>query len=247
MQALSTVSSNARRQRQPHGTRTLYRLLGKRSDFALHDARSLRRPELENYTARCFERAYRAEVTDFAPLLLELCCTGSISGVAGVRPAGHEPLFLEHYLDEPVERVATAVAGQSIGRHEIVELCNLAALRPGACQLINIMLATVLYGAGFRYAGLVSTAQLERIVRKQHFVVESITAADPARLGAVSARWGSYYDSEPNVILVDLSATMAALHDHRLSAAIIRHYATTIDRLVDQLRACNDFSVDSPA
>ena len=89
--------------RAPH---LLRRLLGTSAEFELHDACSARRPELEKYIAQCFQRAYQAEVTEFAPLLLELRCGHSTSGIAGLRPAGRAPLFFEHYLDVPVEEVA---------------------------------------------------------------------------------------------------------------------------------------------
>jgi hypothetical protein len=233
-QAISTLARPAAVKQQRAGSRSLRRLLGTRSAFELHAADSASRPELEAYIARCFERAYGATVAEFAPQLLELSCAGNISGVAGVRPASHSRLFLEQYIDESVEDLAAREIG-AVERHEIVELCNLAAFRPGACQLINIMLAPVLYGAGFRYAGLVSTAKLEGIIRKQGFSVRAVTRADPVRLGAAAADWGSYYDTAPNILFVDLERTMAALRGQRLAAAFLIHYRAQIRCLSDRL------------
>jgi hypothetical protein len=243
MQVLSAVSSGgsavARRQGQRQGLHMLRRLLGSGSDFFLHDADSSQRNELESYITRCFEQAYNARINDFAPLLLELRCAGSASGAAGIRFASKAPLFLEHYLDVPVEQVASQVAGQPILRNEIVEMCNLAALRPGACQLINIVLAAALHAAGFCYAGFAGTAQLERIVRKQHFAVTAIAVADPARLGADADQWGSYYDTSPNVLLVDLQQTMEALRTQYLPTAVCAIFAETIDGLSTRLAEFN--------
>jgi hypothetical protein len=239
MQAASAFSSAGIDRGQQRVPPMLRRVLGNKSEFVLHDTLSSHRAELEDYVSRCFKRAYSAEVTEFAPLLLELRCVSNTSGVAGIRPASAQPLFLESYLDEPVETVARQFAGEPVERHEIAELCNLAALRPGACQLINIILAAALQGAGFRYACFAGTNQLERIVRKQHFAVEPVAVAAPARLGPAAAQWGSYYDSSPNVLLVDLHQTMQALYAQRLSTAVIRMYAETIGSLGHELAAFN--------
>jgi hypothetical protein len=234
--ALSALRDGSHRRREPA---LLRRLMGARPGFKLHGVGAPRRAELETYIARCFDRAYQAEVTEFAPLLLEQYCAGGISGVAGIRPAAREPLFFEQYLDEPVERVATRVAGAPICRAELVEMCNLAALRPGACQLINILLAAVLHDAGFRYAGFAGTAQLEKIVRKQNFSVHPVAVADPEKLGAAAAQWGSYYDSSPNVLLVDLRKTLSTLRQQRLPAAVFSFYAAEIQELAASVRAVN--------
>lgn len=238
---LPSLGVEPQQHRAPH---LLRRLLGTSAEFELHDACSARRPALEKYIAQCFQRAYQAEVTEFAPLLLELRCGHSTSGVAGIRPAGRAPLFFEHYLDVPVEEVAGQLAGQPVARHEIVEICNLAALRPGACQLINIILAAALHGAGFRYAGFAVTAQLERLICKQHFVVQPVAIADPARLGSAAAQWGSYYASSPNVLLVDLPRSMPILHSHYLPSAIFQIYADTIQSLSNSLGAFQRVAVE---
>jgi hypothetical protein len=229
-------TSDSRSRRRPH---SLHRLLGGVAELRLHGRHSLQRAELQAYIAMCFQRAYQAEVSEFAPLLLELSCAGSISGVAGLRPAASEPLFLEQYLDVPVEQVASRVAGQPVNRDEIVELCNLAALRPGACQLINIMLAAVLHAAGYRYASLAGTAQLERILCKQSFALIPVASADPARLGVAAAQWGSYYAASPKVLLVDLAQTMQAINTQRLASAVCEHFADTIICLSNSLTEWN--------
>jgi hypothetical protein len=215
----------------------LRRLLGNSSHFSLHDTGSASREALEQYIHGSFSDAYGADVTEFAPLLLELQCASSTSGVVGLRPAVDGPLFSEAYLDSPVEQFASELSGQSIERHDIIEVGNLAAIRPGACQLINIMLAALTSAAGFRYACLASTSKLERILHKQHFTLSSIAMADPVRLGKDAARWGSYYATEPRVLLVDLQATMATLNEQFLSAEIFRLYASNIKAFAPKLNS----------
>jgi hypothetical protein len=214
-------------------------MLRKNSAFELLTTYSSERPDAEQYVARCFDRAYGAEVTEFAPLLLTLRCAGRISGVAGVRPAGVQQTFVENYIDEPLEELASDVFGAKVDRCDIAEVGNLASLQPGACQVINIVLAASLLRAGFRYAVLVSTAQLEKILRKQNFSLIRVGAADPARLGATADKWGSYYSTEPQILFVDLEATVAILESQALAVAIMHVFASQVDELATGYVAMN--------
>lgn len=222
-----------------HGAHLLRRMLRKNSAFELLTTYSAERQDAEDYVARCFARAYGADVTQFAPLLLTLQCAGRISGVAGVRPAGAQQTFVENYIDEPIEKLASRMLGTKVHRHDIAEVGNLASLQPGACQVINIVLAASLLRAGFRYAVLVSTAQLEKILRKQNFSLIRAGAADPARLGAAADKWGSYYSTEPQILFVNLEATVDTLESQALAAAVMHVFASQIDTLATGYVALN--------
>ena len=126
MQILSTGAAVANEEHaERHGAYVLRRLLATGSEFTPHVVGTARRSDLESYITRCFARAYKAKVNEFAPLLLELRCAGTTSGVAGLRLASEAPLFGERYLDSPIEQVASKVAGKPVQRNEIAELCNL--------------------------------------------------------------------------------------------------------------------------
>ena len=181
MQALLTVTSTAPDIRLP-GMPLLRRLLGANPEFCLYSSPAPERAAAEAYVADCFARAYGAEVTEFAPHLLAVRCAGQISGVAGIRPAD-QSLFSERYLDEPVDSLLGDLYGRRVSRAEVFELSNLAALRPGVCQLMYMVMAAFLYRAGFRYVVFAGTAQVERTVRKMSFAVTPLAPADPARLG----------------------------------------------------------------
>jgi len=220
----------------PVGFRLLRRLLGNNPQFNLYGAAAAGRAEAEAYIADCFAQAYGAEVTRFAPLLLGLQCAASLRAVIGLRDAGSEQLFLEQYLDQPVEQTLTANFDRSVQRHEIMELGNLASLRPGVCQLVYLILAASLQRAGYRYAVFAGTAQVERIVSKLNFAIDSIVAADPARLGGAADSWGSYYATAPHVLVVDLQKSLPRLQQNVLAAAVLEIYSDQIGALVSELR-----------
>ena len=232
MQALLTVNSPAPDIRLP-GMPLLRRLLGANPEFCLHSSATPGRDAAEAYVADCFARAYGAEVTEFAPHLLAVKCAGNISGVAGIRPAD-QPLFSERYLDAPVEIVLADLYGRRVSRAEVFELCNLAALRPGVCQLMYMVMAAFLYQAGFRYVVFAGTAQVERTVRKMSFALTPIAPADPARLGESAARWGSYYETNPQVMAIDIAASMRGFDKLSLHTAVFDIYSEQVEALVRQ-------------
>ena len=100
-----------------------------------------RRITAERFIADIFHRHYGARVSSFAPNLMLLEDAGRIVAAAGWRCAGEDRLFLETYLDEPIETAVARLAGQPVKREAIVEVGNLAADRPGGSVDVILNLA----------------------------------------------------------------------------------------------------------
>jgi len=60
------------------------------------------RSRLESFVHDCFADTYGANVRQFMPELLGLCQQGTLQAGVGIRGGASGPLFLEHYLDQPV-------------------------------------------------------------------------------------------------------------------------------------------------
>ena len=95
-------------------------------------AGSPRRAETEAFIRASFARHYGAEVSAFAPHLMLLEQQQRIVAATGWRAAKDDALFLERYLDQPVEQALARLAKQEVRRERIVEVGNLAAEKPGA-------------------------------------------------------------------------------------------------------------------
>ena len=78
-----------------------------------------KRLSLEGFVAREFFQRYGAKLNNFMPWLLGLSCDGQLAGVAGLRPAADCSLFIEQYLDVPVETALEACTGQLVERNTI--------------------------------------------------------------------------------------------------------------------------------
>jgi Thermostable hemolysin len=226
----------------PVGFRLLRRLLGNNPQFCLFDERAPDRAAAENYIADCFARAYGAQVSQFAPMLLGLRCGGSLQAVIGMREAARERLFLEQYLDEPVEQTLSAACARPAARNQIMELGNLASLRPGVCQLVYLVLASALQRAGYRYAVFAGTGQVERIISKLNFSIQKIQPADPSRLGNAANSWGTYYATAPHVLVVDLQESLPKLQQNLLASAVLEIYSDQIDALASELSSRRQFA-----
>ena len=236
MQATSALRLHTAQPRLPAARNALNRLLQPKPFFALHNRCSPRRREVEAYIVEQFDCAYGAKITEFLPELFAMQCQGRFSAVAGVRPALDGGLFVEKYLDEPVEQILNPLSPTLVSRSDIVEIGNLVSTHRGACQLFFTLHAAMLYEAGFKWAVFAATDQVEKIVNKLNFVTFSLGAADPACLGEDAARWGRYYDRRPTVLAADVAATVARLRQSPLSAAAITFFGDTIAELARLMR-----------
>ena len=158
------------------------------------------RARAEAFISDIFQRHYEAELTSFAPNLMLLEKEERIAAVAGWRCAGTEKLFLENYLDAPIETAVSRLAGRTVERQRIVEVGNLAAeVRGGGVEVI-LTLAAHLDRLGFEWVVFTATSELIGMLRRLGLPPLALAAADPERLGADAGAWGSYYATHPVVV-----------------------------------------------
>lgn len=176
------------------------------------------------FTRAVFERSYGAQISGFFPDLIHFGIDGRTQAVVGYRPANGSGLFLEHYLDRPVEQVASdALAGQLQPTHDdhaptlfcrrsdMVEVGNLAILDPGLARWAIAATTAFLYAAGLRWVLFTATRPLANAFRRLGLRPLALAEADPCRLPDAGAAWGSYYDGKPQVYLGDIHAGAAKL------------------------------------
>lgn len=162
------------------------------------------RDELERYVRAAFRARHAADVRSFMPTLLAFRDrAGALAGVAGFRGADEGRLYLEQYLDRPVEQALTlALAAhgvEHVERHEVVEVGNLAG---SSCLAAVRMVAQIpAYLMSRRYAWIVFTATgaLRRILARFDAPLVELARADVARVAGSRDAWGRYYDTDPRV------------------------------------------------
>jgi hypothetical protein len=159
------------------------------------------RAVLERFIAARFQRAYGARLTHFLPELLGLRDgAGELQAAVGYAGAAGGPLFLEQYLDAPVEKLLSHALGCPVARERVVEVGNFAAVRAGVARRLIPALARRLRELGFEVAVFTATRELRNAFLRLKLWPLLLAPADPGRLGAGAAGWGSYYAHSPTVM-----------------------------------------------
>ena len=171
-----------------------------RLDLELMDPSHPERATTEAFVRAVFKDAYDARLTTFYPLLMSIIWPDNrYAAIAGVRPAGAETLFSEHYLDAPIEELL------GVAREKIVEIGNLAPASAGQARWLICTLNAFMSGAGFTHVVFTAVPRLRNAFRRMGLPLLKHTDARPECLPAAEVReWGSYYNSRPAVYSGDI-------------------------------------------
>ncbi len=162
------------------------------------------RAELEDYVRGAFARRHAAMVCSFMPTLLALRDhSGALRGVAGVRAARDQRLYLEQYLDHPIEQALAQVpefrGAGPIRREDIIEVGNLAGSSCRAAIRLVTQLPSWLLDREYRWIVFTATDTLQRILAGFGAPLVELARADAARLTRDASDWGRYYQTDPRV------------------------------------------------
>ncbi|MDP2154138.1 MAG: thermostable hemolysin [Methylotenera sp.] len=162
------------------------------------------RREIEQFIHDVFAHTYGADVQHFMPQLISLRDENNeLVAAFGMRKAHIEPLFLERYLDAPIETVMSNRFNRVITRHQITEIGNLAVANP---RNAGVLIANIIqHNLDINIEWCVATAHhsLQNGLVKGGRDVYALQGADKSRLSATEqATWGSYYDNSPQVVAV---------------------------------------------
>jgi len=174
------------------------------------------RREVEDFIHGVYRRRYDADVRHFAPALVSLRNgDGDLVAAAGYRAADDGALFLERYLDAPVESLLAGPGGVRPERGLIAEVGHLAAGRAGEGRRLTLLLAPHLARQGFQWVVSTLTEELRHLFVRLGIVPRALGVADPVVLGDDAGRWGSYYDHRPLVLAGQLEQALEILARRR--------------------------------
>jgi len=150
---------------------------------------------------RLYLKRYSAVLDSFAPTLVaELTQAGDVECVAGFR-FGHEPLFLECYLDRPIEQVLEDRLCSEAERSRIVEVCHLASVGPGSSLTFVRKLIALLQGMEAEWAIFTATRPLRHLLRRSGLSLIELGVATIHRVPRPET-WGTYFEHDPRIMAV---------------------------------------------
>ena len=166
------------------------------------------RNRVQDFVKGIYADRYGANITVFAPVLLALHDDqGALVAAVGYRCAALEPLFLERYLDGPVEQALLGADAPSSARRGMAEVAHLVALKPGEGRRMMAELGRWLGQQGVHWVVSTVTRELRHLFLRMGIAPLALGVADPERLGERARDWGSYYEHEPVVLAVALAQT----------------------------------------
>lgn len=183
------------------------------------DTADPQRAGLEQFIRDVFRAHYGARVRSCMPKLLGLAADdGQVLAALGLRAADRDTLFLETYLDQPVEQAlghALAPLGMAVRREQIMEVGNLAASHAGGARWLIIALTAYLQGAGYDWVVFTALPGLRNSFRKLGLHMIALGSASLQRLPLdQQADWGNYYEGGPEVVAVNVHHTYGVLDRH---------------------------------
>ncbi len=196
---------------------------------------SAQRIWVEQFIKTSFAHHYQANVTYFLPYLLATIAEGDITGAIGFQRAQDQALFLEQYLDAPIEDEIFQVCGELVKRQDIVEIGNLTSIHPGTSHLLFVLVIAILAEAGYEWAVFTATRQVKKILRRLGIDTLSLCEAKPELLPDGGSSWGSYYKNRPSVTVGNLPEARALLTSHPVTAFMMDKYQQDILTIAQQL------------
>lgn len=173
---------------------------------------------VERFIAEIFQRQYNARVHHYLDVLIGVRDPeGQWVAALGFSPLTNKRAFLEQYLDAPVEKLirsrTTDGLGGSVSRWDVVEFGNLAAIRPGASRAAILQMTQWLYLRRIRWVVFTATRHIQNSFARLNYNPVPIAYANPDRLIGAAADWGSYYDTDPQVMFGDVHAAHSRFFD----------------------------------
>lgn len=179
------------------------------STFAAHPPDDACRAEVEAFIQQVYARRFDADVTPFTPTLVSLRdqISGQLVAAAGYRQAESAPLFLERYLDQPVEALLAPLAGPQQApppRSAIVEIGHLAAARSGEGPRLVHLLTRWLAAQHVGWVVSTLTREVLHLFHRLGLRPQALAPAPASRLGSVD-------EHAPRVFAGDLRAALLTL------------------------------------
>jgi hypothetical protein len=180
--------------------------------FKLTEHVGVDRSTVETFISQRFAESFGCHIEAFMPRLFSVRDReGEICGAFGLRSANRN-LFLEQYLDAPIEKTIAARAGSKVERRAIVEVGHFSGAYPGAVRAMIGLLTQHLHRDGLEWVVFTGTTGLRNAFCRLGLCPIDIQAATADRLPAEArAAWGSYYDHSPRVLIGNIQEGYRAM------------------------------------
>lgn len=172
-----------------------------RNTFTVVDHDSEERALLEARIRSGFGMHFDACIEGFMPRFAHYRHRSGATGVIGVRRAADGPLFLESYLNAPVQSIIAGTTGAPVARDRIAEVGQFVVDDRDIVTSFFRDLVPFLTENGFDWVCFTGTDRIRALLARIGFRGLPLARADETRVLGSADYWGRYYDFDPVVIL----------------------------------------------
>ncbi|WP_374536450.1 thermostable hemolysin [Chitinimonas taiwanensis] len=182
-------------------------------------------PDIFPFVRARFQAVHEARIIRLLPEQFTVrAADGQLLATAGLQSAERGGLFLEHYLNQPVEMAVAQALNRPVARADIVELGNLAA-QGGHTHSLILAMMRYLAGTRCRYVVFTLTAPVRATFRRMGLPLTALSEAAAERVPQPE-NWGAYYQQQPIVMVGDIAAGLAALEANPILARAAAQLST---------------------
>jgi len=186
-------------------------------DMEVFSIGDVNRQKVELFIKKGFFKAYDADISVNAPWVLAIQ-NGKFKAALGIRSAV-EPLFIEQYLDTPIENVISNISC-NVSRGEIAEIGNLYSNAKRFTLPLFLVAAVSLFCNDYRYMVFSGTGHVLKLIKNIGVESTFIVNADENKLTPSNDDWGTYYESQPKVVSISLASVMNFIESNEQYSAM---------------------------
>lgn len=183
----------------------------------------------EQFIKDGFASTYGADIDISMPYILAIN-NGKFKAALGIRSATQN-LFIEQYLVQPIEHYIS----QARGREYVAEIGHLYSNSNKFTIPLFLTTAVSLFCNGYEHMVFAGTEHVVKLISKAGIHCHYIAQADKHKLQESSIKWGSYYETNPQVVFVSLASVMVAVnksqHFKQMFDQLARKIALTTSKL----------------
>lgn len=194
------------------------------------------RASLEQFIQQGFAHSYQAQVQQFMPHLLALSDGQHWQATLGIRHAACQPLFVEHYIDSAMEQHLEQ-HGIHCPRSELLEIGHLYSVNRRATLMLFVLLASLTEHLQASHLVCCATPAVQLLLRSGGLEIVDLGIADSTRLGADASLWGSYYQSAPHLIYLNLQHAYHIIDQNPRLNAIPKQHWPALHRCLAEMAA----------
>lgn len=166
------------------------------------------RKSAEHFIKQGFSKAYGANISITMPEILTVR-NGNFKAALGIRSAKYS-LFIEQYLNTAIEKTHVLLE-ENITRDEIVEIGSLYSNATRFTLPLFLVTAVSLFYLNYKYLTFAGTSHVLDIISKAGVDYSVLGDAKESALAPSNDNWGSYYQTQPKVVVVALTSVIRAI------------------------------------